>query len=77
MELIVGLLEPLERSLLRLVFYVLDPGNRIFLLYLLTSTLAAYALYRFARAAADTPTGRANADISQGSFLRFLFPKKV
>ena len=77
MELIVGLSDALERNLLRLVFYVLDPGNRIFLLYVLTSILAAYALYRIARTAADTPAGSANADVAQGSFLGFLFPTRV
>jgi sterol desaturase/sphingolipid hydroxylase (fatty acid hydroxylase superfamily) len=47
--------------------YPLHPRNRIYVLYLATSALAAYFVYRAARR-------RGNAE---GSFLRFLFPRHV
>jgi hypothetical protein len=47
--------------------YPLHPRNRIYVLYLATSALAAYIVYRAARR-------RGNAE---GSFLRFLFPRHV
>ncbi len=45
-----------------------DPDNRIFALYLLTSALLAYFVYRRLR--------RSRSD-EAGSFLSFLFPKRV
>lgn len=48
--------------------YPLDPTHRVYVLYLATSVLAAYVVYRAARA-----RGRER----DGSFLRFLFPRHV
>ena len=45
----------------------LDPGSRIYVLYLLTSGLAAWFVYRAAR----------RRGAGQGSFVRFLFPEQV
>ncbi|MEP2030891.1 MAG: sterol desaturase family protein [Paracoccaceae bacterium] len=46
----------------------LDPGNRIYVLYLATSVLFAYFIYRVAVRKGTS---------ENGSFLRFLFPKHV
>jgi sterol desaturase/sphingolipid hydroxylase (fatty acid hydroxylase superfamily) len=48
--------------------YPLDPAHRVYVGYVATSVLAAYLVYRAARA-----KGRSR----DGSFLRFLFPKHV
>lgn len=50
------------------LLYPLDPDNRIYVLYLATSIVMAFAIYQSAR--------RKNKD-SKSSFLRFLFPKHV
>jgi sterol desaturase/sphingolipid hydroxylase (fatty acid hydroxylase superfamily) len=50
------------------VLLPLDPNNRIYVLYLATSILCAFFIYR---AAVQKGSGE------HGSFLRFLFPKHV
>lgn len=52
----------------KVVFAILDPNSRIYAVYLLTSLLAAYLVYRSARATLSS---------DEKSFLKFLFPKKV
>ncbi len=58
----------LWQSAQHLVMYPFDPGQRIYVLYVLTSVLIAFAIYKSAR-------GRLSAD--ETNFVRFLFPKKV
>ncbi|MEO1178176.1 MAG: hypothetical protein AAFV87_13720, partial [Pseudomonadota bacterium] len=49
------------------LIFPLDPNNRIYLLYVATSLVFAFGVYKFAQRRAQ----------HEGSFLRFLFPKDV
>lgn len=51
------------------LLYFLDPGQRVFYLYIATSVLAAYGVYLFQR--------KQSRNAAEGSFLAFLFPKSV
>jgi sterol desaturase/sphingolipid hydroxylase (fatty acid hydroxylase superfamily) len=54
----------------------LDPENRIYFVYLATSVLIAWAIWRAIRSrrAAASP---GDIELAQGSFVSFLFPRKV
>lgn len=54
----------------------LDPNNRIFWLYLLSSVVVAWFVYRGIQAKVEHATEK-DADAASGSFLQFLFPKSV
>lgn len=53
-----------------------DPAARIYLLYLATSAVIAFLIWRAIRSrrAAASP---GDVELAQGSFLRFLFPRRV
>lgn len=63
-------------QLINIFRYPLDPSSRIFWLYLLSSSLAAYLVYRAVRRKGDQATPQ-DAEDAGGSFLQFLFPKRV
>ena len=56
--------------------YPFDSGQRVFWLYLLTSALAAYVVYRRIRARGDHAT-EMDREAAEGGFLHFLFPRRV
>ncbi|MBF9032744.1 hypothetical protein HKCCE2091_00690 [Rhodobacterales bacterium HKCCE2091] len=56
--------------------YVVNPMQRVFWLYLVTSAIAAFFVWRALRARTDHATER-DAEAAKGSFLRFLFPRHV
>lgn len=58
------------------LMFPLDPSNRIYWLYLLSSALVAYFVYRSIRAKGEHATER-DAEAANGSFLHFLFPRSV
>ena len=60
----------------RVLSYPVDSTQRIFWLYLLTSALAAYFVYRRIRSRAEHAT-EMDREAASGSFLHFLFPKRV
>lgn len=76
MEFVANLLSGLWADARTVLSNPLDPNSRIFWLYLLTSTLAAYFVYRWVRSH-DLRGKRADAEVAQGSFLQYLFPKSV
>ncbi len=56
--------------------YPLDPDRRIFSLYLASSVLCAWFVYRAIRRRGDACT-EADIEAASGSFLQFLFPRRV
>ncbi|MEM9757069.1 MAG: sterol desaturase family protein, partial [Pseudomonadota bacterium] len=62
--------------LIEVVRFPLDPENRIYWLYLVTSVIAAFAVYRAIRAKGSHATAK-DAEAARGSFLQFLFPRSV
>ncbi|MEM8630740.1 MAG: sterol desaturase family protein [Pseudomonadota bacterium] len=60
----------------RVVLYPVDPKQRIFWLYIVSSVAAAYVVYRAIRAQGDHAT-EMDREAASGSFLNFLFPKRV
>lgn len=56
--------------------YPFTPSQRIYWVYLLTSLLIAYGVYRAIKAKGHHATER-DAEAAQGSFVGFLFPKSV
>ena len=65
------LMTALGLQMLRVLAYPLDPGQRIFLLYLLTSVLFAALVY-----VRKKKVGRSEGEDRQ-SFFSFLFPQQV
>lgn len=68
MEALIEKLEALPVYALRLVLYPFYPDHRIYVLYLATSAIIAYGIYR---------ARKSNATSASPSFLKFLFPKNV
>jgi len=56
--------------------FPLDSANRVFWLYLITSAVAAYAVYRGIKAQKGHATEQ-DAEAASGTFFQFLFPKRV
>lgn len=56
--------------------FPLDPENRIFWLYLVTSVLAAFCVYRSIKVKKEHATEK-DTEAAEGTFLQFLFPKSV
>ncbi|MEM7717929.1 MAG: hypothetical protein AAF222_01890 [Pseudomonadota bacterium] len=56
--------------------YPLLPSRRVFWLYLVTSVIVAYFVYRSVKGRGEHATQR-DREAAQGSFLQFLFPKSV
>lgn len=71
-DLIISVLDRIGDVLL----FPLDPNNRIFWLYLVSSAIAAYGVYLAIRARGSHATER-DAEVASGSFLQFLFPRHV
>lgn len=65
----------LDRAIEVLAF-PLDPANRIYFVYLASSVLIAWLVYRAARRGARGTSPRC-AELARGSFLGFLFPRSV
>lgn len=76
MEMATTLLARLWGLVAEVLAFPLDPLARIFWLYLLTSVLAAYFVYRGVRALGGG-TARTDAEAAQGSFWQYLFPRSV
>lgn len=55
---------------MRVIAYPVDPNNRIFALYLLSSLVIVFAIYLVKRRKSDEADG-------ESSFVGFLFPKRV
>ncbi|WP_377191278.1 hypothetical protein [Ruegeria meonggei] len=55
---------------MRVIAYPVDPNNRIFALYFLSSLVIVFAIYLVKRRKSDEADG-------ESSFVGFLFPKKV
>ncbi len=72
LEIVVAILDKACHVLL----YPLDPSNRIYWLYLLSSAFAAYLVYRAIKSKSDHVLER-DAEAAKGTFLQFLFPKSV
>ena len=58
------------------LMFPLDPTNRIYWLYLVSSVIAAFFVYRSIKARGEHATA-IDAEAANGSFLQFLFPKSV
>ena len=58
------------------LMFPLDPSNRIYWLYLVSSAIAAFFVYRKIKARGEHATAT-DAEAASGSFLQFLFPKSV
>ena len=59
-----------------IVMFPLGPNNRIYWLYLVSSAIAAFCVYSALKKKGEHATER-DADAASGSFLQFLFPKRV
>lgn len=68
MDALIEKLEAFPAYVFRLVLYPFDPDHRIFILYLATSAIIAYGIYRVSKPKATS---------ASPSFLKFLFPKSV
>ena len=58
------------------LMFPLDPSNRIYWLYLISSIFAAFFVYRAIKAKGDHATER-DAEAARGTFVNFLFPTSV
>ena len=79
MDLIVGLFDMLLRDVVRLLHHPFNPESRFFALYLVTSALAAYLIYRDAKRANAVGRFSVMGEMAaeERNFLGFLFPKRV
>jgi len=76
MQLIIDVVASLLDRSVEVLLFPFSPENRLYWLYLLTSALAAYFVYRALRNQSKHATER-DAEAARGSFFRFLFPKYV
>ncbi|MDJ0638414.1 MAG: sterol desaturase family protein [Paracoccaceae bacterium] len=76
MDTLVAIFDAVLDQLIHVVTYPFLPGQRIFWLYLVTSIMVAWFVYRAVRARGQHATER-DRDAAQGTFLRFLFPSAV
>lgn len=76
MDSILSILTSLGDQVVRVLRFPIEPGNRIFWLYLLSSACVAFLVYRRIKAQKEHVTAR-DAEAAQGSFVQFLFPKSV
>lgn len=76
MEWILKFFAVLLDQVTHVLLFPLNPGNRIFWLYLLSSAAAAFFVYT-AIQRRDQHYSQGDAEAANGSFLQFLFPKSV
>lgn len=76
MDQIFGLFTATLDRLSDVILSPLDPTNRIYWMYLLSSAAVAFCVYVAVRRAGDKASPKV-AEAAQGNFLQFLFPKSV
>jgi sterol desaturase/sphingolipid hydroxylase (fatty acid hydroxylase superfamily) len=76
MEFVANVLSGIWADIRAVLSNPFDPNSRIFWLYLISSTVAAYFVYRSVRRR-GMDGKRTDAEAAKGSFVEYLFPKSV
>lgn len=76
METVIQVISAVLDRMVVVLLFPLDPENRIYWLYLLSSVAVAFVVYRALRRRGGHATER-DAEAAGGSFLQFLFPRSV
>lgn len=63
-------------QMVNVLMYPLDPNNRIYALYIVSSIVFAWFVYRAIKSRGADNTDQ-DTDAAKGNFLQFLFPKRV